>query len=447
MWNKGRNDLLSQLKKDIFSISIGVALSGVVIGIFTIGNHYQSFDNDIDYRELLSVLIGVLTTIVVTTYSLTVVALQLASVQFSPRILRWFFTDDRFNQWVLGGFIATISYLILLKSFAPKTLDIFLIFGLTMALILICVIFPLFIAHIADSINAGSITRRIAFNLLDEIDNMYGKEAKIGIYDKPINIEKPKQKVLLFACENGYIKFIDYKQFETIFAYVKKAAAIQNIKITAMYQLLQVGEFLGEDLPIFSFAFEGNTDIAKQMELSLKKDIRLHKMITQCVKSGKYRNYSQDINFGIRQLVDIGIKAISPAINDPTTCINCLDYLGVVLRKLVHCPVRCLTTQQFPPYIHGKEFGFKEFTDHAFDQIYHFGQTDFIIVCRVLRILRSIAEAAHNQYNIDVLYREFDDIRKDVLDLHTHFTTEAFAKIKLEIEACENCFTQKKLTF
>jgi uncharacterized membrane protein len=113
---RNTRDLFFQVGKDIKSISILIAILGALSGKILIWNHLADVNNDIDYRELLSVMIGVLTTIVVTTYSLTIVALQLASVQFSPRILRSFFTDDRFNQVVLGCFIATITYLMLLKT-------------------------------------------------------------------------------------------------------------------------------------------------------------------------------------------------------------------------------------------------------------------------------------------------------------------------------------------
>jgi uncharacterized membrane protein len=440
---RNTRDLFFQVGKDIKSISILIALAGAICGKMLIWNHLGDVNNDIDYRELLSVMIGVLTTIVVTTYSLTIVALQLASVQFSPRILRSFFTEDRFNQVVLGTFIGEITYLMLLKTWAPRTLDIPIVLGLLLAVLLICIVFPLFIAHIADCINAGSIVRRIAFNILDEIDKHYGTTAVCAadfpIAQKPI---LPSENIIqLFSTQSGYIESVDYQQFELFFQQIKKIAAAKNITITALFQTASAGEFVAEGIALFALTSEEkDTKKRSELEAFLIENKAIQAQLHRIVKVEKYRSYKQDINFGIRQLVDIAIKAISPAVNDPTTCINSLDYLGMVLRRLVQCPPQCLAHQTFPPYLHAKEFGFREYIDHAFDQIYHFGKSDFIVVCRVLRTLRSVTEVADYQSYITILKAEYEDIKADILKQESNFTKEGFMKIKRELEACEAAF-------
>lgn len=433
-------DLILQTKNDLKSISIWVAAAGVLLGMYSIWHHIHTIENDIDYRELLSVMIGTLTTIVVTTYSLTIVALQLASVQFSPRILRWFLTEDKFNQFVLGAFIGEISYLMLLKSWAPKNLDVPIVVGIVIGILLICVVFPLFIAHIADSINAGGISRRIAFNLLDEIDNIYGKNSTTETTDTT-EVTVPKQSVFyLYATQNGYIESINYQQFDNIFTIVKQSASAKNISVTALYQIAMIGEFVGEGAPLFAISYSGT--ISESDSAFLSQHPSVQNAILKAIYVAKYRSYRQDINFGIRQLVDIAIKAISPAVNDPTTCINVLDYLGIVLRRLSQCPNKSLIVSQLPSHIYAKEFGFREFVDHSFDQIYHFGQQDFIVVTRVLRILRSVVHTTNNAQYISILEKEFLDIKNDVLLLKDSFTPEGFSKIVQEIEACELAFAK-----
>jgi uncharacterized membrane protein len=249
----------------------------------------------------------------------------------------------------------------------------------------------------------------------------------------------------LFACSNGYIQSINYQEFVIIFEEVKKKASAQNIKVIELHQLALVGEFIGEDQPLFSFICdcENKEEIAK-LEKNINKDSAIRKQLLTIIKIGKFRNYHQDINFGIRQLVDIGIKAISPAVNDPTTCINVLDYLGVVLRRMVKCPPSSLIVQDLPAHIYAKEFGFREYVDHAFDQIYHFGQGDFIIVSRVFRTLKSVIVATENKSYLEVLNLEFQDIKNDVLALKDSFTNEAWIKINKEIIHCEEALAQKK---
>jgi uncharacterized membrane protein len=440
---RNTRDLFFQVGKDIKSISILLALTGAICGKMLILNHLGDVNNDIDYRELLSVLIGVLTTIVVTTYSLTIVALQLASVQFSPRILRSFFTEDRFNQAVLGTFIGEITYLMLLKTWTPRTLETPLVLGLLLAILLICIVFPLFIAHIADCINAGSIVRRIAFNLLDEIDKHYGT-TKISAADFaiPQSINSPSENIIhLFSTQSGYIESVDYQQLERFFKQTKLYASAKNVTITELFQSASAGEFVAEGVALFSLESE-EKDSKKRAELEVLflKDKEIQRQLCRIVKVEKYRSYKQDIHFGIRQLVDIAIKAISPAVNDPTTCINSLDYLGMVLRRLVQAPPKCTAHHTLSPYLHLKEFGFREYIDHAFDQIYHFGKSDFIVVSRVLRTLRSVIEVAEYQPYIAVLMAEFKDIKADILKHENTFTKEGFMKIKRELEACEAAF-------
>lgn len=431
-------DLFLQLRKDLRSISILLALIGVLFGFFSIWHHISSVENDIDYRELLSVTIGVLTTIVVTTYSITIVALQLASVQFSPRILRWFLTEDRFNQVVLGAFIGEIAYLILLKSWSPKNLDTPLVLGLGFAIILICIVFPLFIAHIADSINAGGIVRRVAFNLLDEIDKMFGKERVATENNScPVHFSIPKQHFKLYSFKSGYVDSVDYRKFNALFDLIKKKAQSFNINPISLHQISLIGEFVGENQALFAIAYDGTCQDINALEQYLAQDISLQHYLGDTIKTAKFRSYRQDINFGIRQLVDIAIKAISPAVNDPTTCINVLDYLGVVLRRLVQCPRTSLQVAILPTHLVAREFGFREFLDHAFDQIYHFGKGDFVIVLKVLRTLRSVIEVTKNEYYLSILNAELLDIEQDILKSEANFTSEGFMKIQKEIAFCK----------
>lgn len=430
-------DLFFQIRNDLKTISITLALTGVVCGVISIWHHISTVENDIDYRELLSVTIGVLTTIVVTTYSITIVALQLASVQFSPRILRWFLTEDRFNQTVLGAFIGEIAYLILLKSWAPKNLDTPLIIGLVFAIFLVCIVFPLFIAHIADSINAGGIIRRVAFNLLDEIDKIFGKDripTEQNTCPSPFSI--PSQHFKLNACHSGYIDSVNYKNFTHLFDLVQKTAKSFNIEVLSLHQVALIGEFVGENQALFAVAYDGELNNLSVLESHLAKHTALQKLLRKTIKTTKFRSYRQDINFGIRQLVDIAIKAISPAINDPTTCVNVLDYLGVVLRRLVQSSHHSLQIASLPSHIYAREFGFREFLDHAFDQIYHFGKGDFVIILKVLRTLRSVIEATNNQYYISVLKAELIDIEQDIIKSEANFTKEGFKKIQNEIKYC-----------
>jgi uncharacterized membrane protein len=114
----------------------------------------------IDYSELLSLTVGMLTTVVATTFAFVLVALQLASVQFSPRILRVFFAEDAYVKRVLYLFLGVISYCLILKLLGLKTEEykILPILGIIAGIWLIAVQLPLFFSYVTDAINVATIT-------------------------------------------------------------------------------------------------------------------------------------------------------------------------------------------------------------------------------------------------------------------------------------------------
>jgi uncharacterized membrane protein len=108
---------------------------------------------------------------------------------------------------------------------------------------------------------------------------------------------------------------------------------------------------------------------------------------------GPTRTLQQDIEFGILQIVDIALRAISPAVNDPSTAINCVDQLS---RILVHFASReePVSLHYDPPGLLRVSIpwpGFDRVVDTAFDQIRLYSQTDVAVSLRMLRALGDVA--------------------------------------------------------
>ena len=145
--------------------------------------------------------------------------------------------------------------------------------------------------------------------------------------------------------------------------------------------------------------------------------------IQACFIIDKFRSYDQDIPFGIRQLVDIAIKAISPAVNDPTTALNCLDYLGTIIQKAalsdsISKEARLLAQKN----IYIREFSFEQLVDLAFDQIYFWGKEDYIIVRHLIKTVTNLIPFIPTPEKLTVLVRQVDD-----LELHyLHIDREVF---------------------
>jgi uncharacterized membrane protein len=373
-----------------------------------------------DYNEIISNLIGTLTTIVVSSFTLIIVALQIASQQFSPRILRLFFAVDLRVQGFLGFYIGSILYCILIKSLGVAENDYLnpaVFVGLVLG-ILCLLAFPLFVTYYVDNINAASITEKIKNRTLDEINALYPTRWKPGtgqICFKRATVTPDAYRIHVrspFA--SGYLDEVRYNLLPDLKQVLLKK--YPQAGITGLYQKPIIGEFIGHDTTRLLTA-EMPEPPSAEMEAAITAD--LLDMVQRTFVVTKYRSYDQDINFGIRQLVDMGIKAISPAVNDPTTCVNCIDYLGDIVRQLADREFPSTAAQQMKTHqIYVNEFDFDELLDFAFGQIYQWGKNDPIIVKRLINTISNIIPVIENPLHLATLIKEIDDFDFDFVQLH-----------------------------
>ncbi|MFY7912844.1 MAG: DUF2254 domain-containing protein [Emticicia sp.] len=338
----------------------------------------------------LSTLAGIVATLVVTTFSFVFVALQLASVQFSPRIIRSFFEYDHFSRFFLWSFLACVGYLMGLQYFGFSDASlIYPKFGIVGAFYLILLVFPLFIHHVVDNINASSITQNIAKRTIKEIGQLY------EVAD--LKFEKPNT-ILIINKESGYLDSIQYKGL---------CRLIPENNISKVSVKPHVGSFVPEGMPLVEVIYA-----ADEREFYEQKKTQI---ANQFIIS-KFRSYEQDIPFGIRQLVDIAIKAISPAVNDPTTALNCIDYLGNIIKKAAlsnSISKDAEILQKRNIYI--REFNFEQLVDLAFDQIYHWGKEDYIIVRHLIKTISFIIPFVHDSQRLYVLFAQVEDMELSFL--------------------------------
>lgn len=365
--------------------------SYITTALLTIGLHnWQPGQKGMLLDGYLTALAGILTTIVVTTFSFVFVALQLASVQFSPRIIRSFFEYDHFSRFFLWSFLACVGYLMGLQYFGWSEASlIYPKFGIVGSFYLILMVFPLFIHHIVGNINASSITQNIARRTIEEIDELYESlpffEAETG-------------KLQLLAPESGYLDSIRYEALEALFPLEK------DVKMT-------VRPHIG------SFVIKGGLLAEIDCPPALRDFYaQLTKPIQACFVIDKFRSYKQDIPFGIRQLVDIAIKAISPAVNDPTTALNCIDYLGTIIQRAAQSEANSREAKLLSQKnIHIREFSFEQLVDLAFDQIYFWGKEDYIVVRHLLKTITNLLPFMPSQDKLKVLIRQVEDFELQYL--------------------------------
>jgi uncharacterized membrane protein len=268
-------------------------------------------------RAVLQAIAGSMITVAGTVFSITIVALTLAANQFGPGLLSNFLRD-RVNQFVLGAFVSTFIYCMLVLRTVRVTDDFKFVPAISTSIAILFAILSFavliyFIHHIATSLNArhlvSSVHRNLDRSLEDYFPHPRGR-AKVPRGEIPEDFDE--ESGLVLAEETGYVDEIDS-------AALAKIAADHDLIVRVERR---PGHFV--------------TPGAEMLRVYPK--VRLSKKLASELQSNVYLNIertrTQDIEFAVDQLVEVALRALSPSINDPFTAITCLDWLGASLCKL-----------------------------------------------------------------------------------------------------------------
>ena len=325
-------------------------------------------------QTILSTIAASVMTVVSIVFAILLMSLTLASMQFSPRIIVSF-TKDRVTQWTLGVFLGTFSYCIsalpaarsLPKPFSP----IATVTG-AMLLALVCVAWLLFfIHHISQSISVNYIVDRIATETESIINEMMPQPRRARRASLSDRTSPTLDGARVESPTSGYIRHIDLEKLMRI-------AVAHHASITVVRR---VGHFVPAGVHIVSV-----NDPEK-----LTEDFAAE--IISTFDIGPTRTLQQDIEFGILQIVDIALRAISPAVNDPSTAICCIDHLS---RILIQFGSREPTESKYysPPgklRIYVPAMDLDKLVHSAFDQIRVYSKGDAAVSLRLLRALTDVS--------------------------------------------------------
>ena len=274
-------------------------------------------------RQILTTIAAAVITVVTLVFSITIVTLTLASTQFGPRMLRNFIRD-RVTQLTLGGFVATFVYAILaLVSIGPSSHGEFvphISITVTMALVVLDVaLLVVFIDHIARSIQLprviGSIAADLGGALEAEAAGQDPAGAKAGPSLGEMVVRLDEEGASVRAPHSGYLQYVSISTLISI-------AASRHAVIRLLHR---PGHFLVEGEPL---AEVWPPDAAARVAGALGG----------AHATGSSRTLAQDPSFAVDQLVEIAIRALSPAVNDTFTALACIDWLGDGLAKVADRP-------------------------------------------------------------------------------------------------------------
>jgi uncharacterized membrane protein len=263
-----------------------------------------------DARSLLTAISGTMITVIAVVLGLAVVALQLSSTQFSPRLLRNFLRD-RANQVVLGVLVGTFAYsaggLFTVGVSGGERSDEFPRFAVSVAiglLFLSLALLAVFADHLAHSLQVDHIMRVVERNALPVIrSDLFASDGELPV-PPAWAVEVPLRQLL-------------------------SAATTQQVTVRLRPH---VGEHVVEGAPlawVWTATPEEPPPAAALLAATLDRAVRV----------GFERTLEQDLGLGFRQLADPACKALSPAVNDPYTAIQAVDHLTVLFAALASRPV------------------------------------------------------------------------------------------------------------
>jgi uncharacterized membrane protein len=326
-------------------------------------------------QVILAGIAASIMTVVSIVFAILLMTLTLASMQFSPRIIVSF-SRDRVTQWTLGIFLGTFLYcmaaLPAARSLPHPFAPVATVLG-AMVLALICVgLLLFFIHHISQAISVNHIVDRIAVETEAMIDEIMPWPHRLNHHVEDAEPLRPNpSEVAIFSEASGYIRFVDTRRL---------VALAKHYHVTIRV-LRRVGHFVPEGIPLMMVSKGNRLPPEGTAELLAAFDL------------GPTRTLQQDVEFGVLQIVDVALKAISPAVNDPTTAINCIDQLSrILIRFASREPPEDLLYD--PPGIVRASIGsihFERLLEAALEQIRMYSKTDVAVSLRLLRALGDIA--------------------------------------------------------
>lgn len=333
-------------------------------------------------RLVLSTISAAMLSFTGLVFSVTMLVLQLASSQLSPRVMRTFLRD-RVNQTILGLFVATFLYslLVLREVRTPAGGDAFVpAISVSVAYLLLVAsvaAFVLYIHHMAQSIRAVTVLRTVGAETREAIQRLYPEGVATDPEDPAMALpDRAPDRLVVLSHAPGVVTSIDEE-------HLLRLATEHGLTVAFLHH---VGDFVPEGSPLLAIwsRSAGALD-------DLPED-----RLAGTVEIGPERTMTQDAAFGFRQIVDIAEKALSPGINDPTTALQALDQVHDLLRRLAvqRIPSAFRIDDHGDIVLHLPRPGWADYVALAIDEIRQYGDGSIQIARRLRHLLLDVRSVA-----------------------------------------------------
>jgi uncharacterized membrane protein len=356
-------------------------------------------------RTVLSSIAGSLITVTSLTFSLTVVTLQLASSQFSPRLLRTF-SRDRFVHLTLALFLSTFAYsLVVLRTvrtsddsrqeFVPQI-------SVTVAVVLTLIsVFALvlFLDHLATQIRVETMLDDVHHDASQTVVRVLTERAA----DPPSNESPPSAPADAYPIETAESGFLISVDEDQLLAAACEAGAIVQIEGFPGGSLVR-GTPLGRSWSL------------GPVPLSQDQQRRLAERVAAAAVAGRERTAAQDVAYGLRQLTDVATKALSPGINDPTTAVHALGHISGLLCEMVDYQLgpKLLRDDHDRVRVVLERPGLADLLDSALAEPRRYAATAPSVLARLTQVLREVAWRVHDPEDRQAVRDQLHRLRETI---------------------------------
>ncbi len=270
-------------------------------------------------RAVLGTVAGATITVAGIAFSVSLLTIQLASSQYSPRVVSGLFRDP-FNKRVIGIVVGTFSYcLVVLRSVrspleeqgAPVIPNVSVTVGVVLGIAAILAIIA-FINHNAHTMDISEILDAVTRDAIKAVDRHWSTGVlEASATQRPDVVPSGPGHTVRFA-ENGWVQLLDPA------ALLAVAPEGGTVRLDT-----GVGRYAIRGAPICTvWPQPPDCDEAEEQTRA-------------AIHTGETRTLQQDAAYGIRQLADVGLRALSPGVNDPTTAQDAIFHLAAVLHALL----------------------------------------------------------------------------------------------------------------
>lgn len=343
-------------------------------------------------RSLLSTISSAMISVTSLVFSITMVVMQLASSQFTPRVLNTYLSN-RVTQYTLGVFVGSFVYsLTVLREVRggfdgePAFVPQIAVFGAYLLVLTAVVLFIAFIHQVTSMIQVS----RVISVLGDQTTALITKVFSPPDADRAMGTWVTQGDPVLIRAVGGHGHVVEIDEKKLV-----KFAHSQDLRIAL---LVSPGDFAAEGHPLAQVW--GEPDDASST-------------INTAVAMRADRSTAQDPTFGVRQLVDIAERALSPGLNDPTTAIQVLNELERILREIVsrQSPTGYLTDDDGTVRVHRPLPTVMGVVRLGLEEISHYGESSLRIPRAVERILNELGRVCLPEHADDL-----DRLRIELLE-------------------------------